>query len=222
MTMQPSDLQCEPVRRGRAAAGLAVLVGLGALAAGCGGGSGGPSVASLGTTTTANSSQSASNGSSADRTSNDPTAFSRCMRSHGVPKFPDPSPDGGITFNSSTGLDPNSSQFRAAQRACQKLMPKGRAASPAQQAKMQAQMLRFSACMRSHGVPSFPDPKFSGNSAQLSIKRGAGLDPSSPQFRAAQRACQRYTPGRVAGGPGTGPSVNQSGGGLKGAATAGS
>jgi hypothetical protein len=53
--------------------------------------------------------------------------------------------------------------------------------------------LRFSACMRAHGVPNFPDPSSRG---QIAITPGSGLDPFSPAFEAAQKAC--------GGGPGGG------------------
>jgi hypothetical protein len=51
--------------------------------------------------------------------------FAQCMRKHGVAKFPDPNADGGLTIGSTKGdsLDPNSSVFKAAQQACQHLMP---------------------------------------------------------------------------------------------------
>src|SRR5579862_5527039 len=80
-------------------------------------------------------------------------AFARCMRSNGVPNFPDPSSGGGVTITSGNGIDPGSPQFQSAQRACQKYLPAEKAPSPAQVAKMQANLLKFSACMRSHGVP---------------------------------------------------------------------
>jgi hypothetical protein len=48
--------------------------------------------------------------------------------------------------------------------------------------------------MRSSGVPNFPDPGPGGGDFQLS----AGMDPSSPVFRAAQAKCQKLMPG---GGP---------------------
>jgi hypothetical protein len=54
-------------------------------------------------------------------------AFAKCMREHGVPKFPDPTftPNGGtlMTFGKKAGLDPNSPQFQRARQACQKLVP---------------------------------------------------------------------------------------------------
>jgi hypothetical protein len=49
--------------------------------------------------------------------------------------------------------------------------------------------------MRSHGVPSFPDPSGRG----IHIGPGSGIDPSSPAFRGAQSACRKLLPG---GGPG--------------------
>ena len=61
---------------------------------------------------------------------------------------------------------------------------------------------KFAACMRRHGIPSFPDPTFSGGHVQLSIKgdSGSGLDPKSPKFQAAQKACQGNLPGAKTGG----------------------
>jgi hypothetical protein len=43
-----------------------------------------------------------------------------CMRRHGVPGFPDPSPGGGFDLSSSTdgGIDPGSPLFRSAARVC--------------------------------------------------------------------------------------------------------
>lgn len=47
--------------------------------------------------------------------------FAQCMRSHGEPNFPDPASNGSITLPK--GMDPKSSQFQAAEKACQSLMP---------------------------------------------------------------------------------------------------
>lgn len=49
--------------------------------------------------------------------------FARCMRAHGVPGFPDPSSDGGLTIPNS--VDENSSTFQAADSACQSLLTGG-------------------------------------------------------------------------------------------------
>jgi hypothetical protein len=205
-------------RLGGLAAAAAVAAALASLAAGCGGHSASPGIANLGTTsTTAGSSNAPSTGgggaaegqagsggratlSLAGGNVADMTKFSACMRSHGVPNFPDPSAQGGISITPSMGIDPGSSQFQAAQSACQKLMPKGTPPSPAQQARMQAQALKFSACMRSHGVPKFPDPTFGNGGVGIKISGGSGIDPTSPQFQAAQKACQKDLPGLVTHG----------------------
>jgi len=131
--------------------------------------------------------------------------FASCMRSHGVPNFPDPNSQGSLTFGPGSGIDPNSPKFQAAQRTCQKVLPNGGLPSPAEQAKTQAQALKFSACMRSHGLPNFPDPTFSGGGVRVTLRGGpgsSGLNPQSPKFQAAQQACQGILPGRVGGGPG--------------------
>jgi hypothetical protein len=47
--------------------------------------------------------------------------FAQCMRSHGEPNFPDPASNGSITLPQ--GMDPESTQFQNAQKACQSLMP---------------------------------------------------------------------------------------------------
>jgi len=59
--------------------------------------------------------------------------------------------------------------------------------------------LRFAACMRSHGLPSFPDPSSGGGGFHIQITPGSGINPFSPAFKAAQSACSKLLPG---GGPG--------------------
>jgi hypothetical protein len=51
--------------------------------------------------------------------------YSRCMRQHGVPKFPDPQPNGGLLIGPDSGVNPNSPTFKAADKACQQLLPNG-------------------------------------------------------------------------------------------------
>jgi hypothetical protein len=127
-------------------------------------------------------------------------AYAGCMRSHGVPGFPDPTPgpNGGGGFEirggPGTGLDPNSPAFAAAQQACRSLLPSGgvpKALTPAQQAAF----LAWAACIRSHGVPNFPDPHFSGGMVSIGAGPDKGPDPNSPTFRAAQQACKSKLPG---------------------------
>ena len=49
-----------------------------------------------------------------------------CMRSHGVPDFPDPTfGNNTVTFNVPPNIDPNSSQVKSAVATCSKLIPPG-------------------------------------------------------------------------------------------------
>jgi hypothetical protein len=112
-------------------------------------------------------------------------AFAHCMRSHGVPNFPDPTSAGGFTVNPS-----NNSSFtgdQSARAACIHLYPNGGKATPslAQQEQQQRHALLFAACMRRHGFPQFPDD-WSGNVGQLIA---AGIDPSSPALNAGLTKC---------------------------------
>jgi hypothetical protein len=51
--------------------------------------------------------------------------LSKCMRAHGVPNFPDPSPDGGISIDSSKlGTGPGDPTFDKAQKLCDQYLPK--------------------------------------------------------------------------------------------------
>ena len=122
-------------------------------------------------------------------------AFANCMRGHGEPSFPDPNSDGVFSLN---GIDPNSSQYRQAQTACQHLLPKVRPPTPAEQAKLLEKALAYSNCMRRHGEPNFPDPSSSGGGISFSLR---GVDPNSPQFQRAQNACRGVSP-FPGGGPG--------------------
>jgi hypothetical protein len=54
----------------------------------------------------------------------------------------------------------------------------------------------FSACMRAHGLPKFPDPDRDGQ-----IRFRGPVDPESPQFRTARRACRELEPEESAPSP---------------------
>jgi hypothetical protein len=175
---------------------LAALVGgLALLAGACGGGGAPTGVAHLGnhTSTTATLPPAAAGTGLAVKRSTG-LAFSQCMRSHGVANFPDPGNSGGIYNSSSSGINIGSPTFRAAQKACRKLLPNGGQPTPAQEQAAMANALKFSQCMRSHGVPDFPDPQVGpgGFGIALRIRRGknSDLNPNNPQFQAAQTACQ--------------------------------
>jgi hypothetical protein len=136
------------------------------------------------------------------------------MRKHGVPNFPDPDSKGRIKVTSGVskdgrkfGVDVNSPQFRKAQKACASLLPNGGRPSAQEQAKEIQQALAFAKCMRSHGVPTFPDPKTSPDGGILQTIGGkGGADPSSPQFKAAMQACRKLVPGSPLANAGPPPS----------------
>jgi hypothetical protein len=79
--------------------------------------------------------------------------FAECVRSHGVPHFPDPDATGNFNF----GVDVSAATFSAAVNACKALQPPG-TLSAHRSASQQSAALRFAQCVRAHGVPDFPDP----------------------------------------------------------------
>jgi hypothetical protein len=142
----------------------------------------------------------------------DAVKVSQCMRTHGVPDFPDPSANGGTKIQasqSSSGqssinvdghaLNESAPAFQHAMNQCQKYAPQGPPISAAQLAKVRVGALAMAKCMRAHGVTNFPDPDVStgpnghGISITLGAKAagsGADLNPNSPAFQAAQKICQ--------------------------------
>jgi hypothetical protein len=146
------------------------------LAASACGGSSGAKVAHVGTTEGANHPH-----------AHDPQAFSACMRSHGVPTFPDPDSSGTIHVPSS--IDDRVPAVRAAYRACRSLAPSEGSITGQGDVLRQDQLLAFARCMRSHRVPNFPDPQVvNGHIAPM---HAAGqIDPNSPIVTAAMAACR--------------------------------
>jgi len=200
--------------------GMVVLASVVLALAGCGSSSSSPGVAHLSSTTSSSSTASGGGSSSPESSASAQqkmVKFSQCMRTHGEPEFPEPS-EGGIRIQNHNGHGPNpeSPRFQAAEKACSKYAPSKVAPSPAEQAKMQESALKFSACMRSHGVPNFPDPEFHSGGGGVRIRiggKGSGIDPNSPQFKAAQKTCQSDLPRPKGAGPGGGgPSTSSSGG----------
>jgi hypothetical protein len=123
--------------------------------------------------------------------------FSGCMRSHGVTGFPDPSIGSNglptLTINAGPTTNPQSPAFRAAKQACKKELPNLGPQTPAEKATANAAALKYAACMRSHGVPNFPDPNGQG---LIQINNATGvLDASSPQFQKAETACNSLNDG---------------------------
>lgn len=159
------------------------------LAAGCGGGSKAPSVASLGTTTQGRSGSSASAPLSPQQEKAVDDAYVACLNAHGAEARVMPGGGVGlITTPASQG------PVAAARKSCRELLPKGGlpAPTPSQIDQRVAQMLKLAECMRSHGVLKFPDPTANGS---LMINPSSGVDPQSPSFQQAQKACGKDFPG---------------------------
>jgi hypothetical protein len=121
-------------------------------------------------------------------------AFARCMRSNGVPNWPDPSSSGVFDKSKLTSqqLGASASRVQAGQRACNHLLPNGGSGPNAAQVQQASALsLRFAQCVRAHGVPNFPDPDSTG---RIPDPATVGIDQGSPKFEAANQACSRYRP----------------------------
>jgi hypothetical protein len=165
-----------------------IVVGLlSLLATGCGGG-GSPGVASITSSTTAAKTTSQSGA----------LAYSGCMRSHGVPSFPDPGSGGAVTKEAAIKAfkEVSNSQVVAAQSACRDLQPNGGQLSQAQLAQRLSDLLAFARCIRTHGVQNFPDPTSSGQLTHEMLA-SAGIDVHQPAVQQAADACVGVTHGAL-------------------------
>lgn len=212
------------IRRRRLLGGLSVLVAVVALALGlaaCGGGS--PSAANSGSSNSSTSSTSSnsgnsggsssagnsgsssagnSGGSSSDSASTAAIAFASCVRKHGVPNFPDSaiktSSSGGVSVGIPSNLGVSSAQLQAAMSACKSLLPKSASSGGSSSNSNTQAVLKFAQCMRSNGVPNFPEPNSSG---QVLIQGGSnGVNQNSPAYQKASTTCQHLLPAGSVGG----------------------
>ena len=183
----------------RTAAAIIATAALAVLAAACGG-----------------SPSSAGSGGSPDAgaSANSPSAvaYSHCIRSHGVPNYPDPASGVVLPKTSAQQLGVSSSQLQAAQSACHYLLPNTGWSLPqqAQQCvsagdwppalvqRMLTSGRTFAACMRSHGVPNWPDPSIDTGAYQgvpfFDLSK-EGINDHSPQIRSKMAECGRLTGG---------------------------
>jgi hypothetical protein len=202
-------------RPAQTAAAIIATAGLALLAAACSSGS----QSSTGSSTGSGGSPHA--GGSA--TSPSAVAYSACMRSHGVPNFPDPGSNGQVPKADPQLLGVSSSQLQVAQRTCQHLYPTNGGTLSASslrqcyesgvcpQALVRQALnagLKFAQCMRSHGVPNWPDPTIDSQGRPLfniavpgdhGFAPGRGLPASPPVARGGQidtkiNECERLEP----------------------------
>ncbi len=171
------------------------------LVAGCGGSSPSPTAATVGDASTSASSAGRSGSTAPGDYGSGPLGFSKCMRAHGVPGFPDPAPGRGA-IQMPVGNNPAAPAFQAAQTKCEKLVP-GSGPSGAGQppsAQTMAKLRRIAVCMRQRGVPQFPDPTTSVPAAPAGFREITDFDgaillfPSTinmqaPAYRQALTAC---------------------------------
>jgi hypothetical protein len=127
----------------------------------------------------------------------DAVNFADCMRSRGVPNFPDPTSSPREFKQSLSPSTPRSPSFLSAARACQHLLPGGGPdeSRPHTQAQIAA-MLAFVRCLRSHGFPTFPDPTSSGQLTHEMLSN-AGINLQQPAVIPAADACVVVTHGFI-------------------------
>ncbi len=133
------------------------------------------------------------------------------MRSHGVPRYPDPQPQSPgfpAVVRSAHDVGVSPSQLQTAEQACYDTLPINDTnlnhLSLAQCEMLgdcplvlvqQAltQLEKFARCMRSHGVPKWPDPTIGEGGAPLFIVSTSkdGFDPYSTQIQTKDKECKR-------------------------------
>ena len=121
--------------------------------------------------------------------------YAECLRGHGVPNFPDPSP--GAPPRIPSNINAEAPAFKSAQAACARLLP-GAGKSGSSSESRRLQLLSVASCMRRHGVPNFRDPTTSppppGNGNVIGadgvyLAVGPPASQQSPAFRSAAAAC---------------------------------
>jgi hypothetical protein len=153
--------------------------------------------------------------------------LAKCFRAHGI-NVPDPSSGGGPAGGGGIFRqlrNYSQAQVTAARQACQKYFTAAFPQlniSPQQRAQLQQQLVKFAACMRSHGV-NVPDPTFNGGGGAggggFGFRQGfSSSQRNSPAFQTALKACQSLRPRFGRGGPG-GAGGGSAGGGAAGGTT---
>jgi len=128
----------------------------------------------------------------------DAIAFSNCVRSHGLPAFPDPDADGDIPKAKVLPLS-HAPALRDATRACSKLMPtaagRGGVLTSREIAQLRNGMVKFASCIRSDGVTTWPDPSIGRQ--ERPVFNLSNTDPASPAVTADIEQCRHEMPGSI-------------------------
>jgi hypothetical protein len=117
-------------------------------------------------------------------TSASAVGYSACVRTHGVPNFPDPDSRGNLPKVSPAQLGVSATLFQSATSACARLLQP----SQTQGQQTLSGMRDFVRCMRSHGVTNWPDPTTDSGGQAVFDLRGQ-LDPDSPQIATISADC---------------------------------
>ena len=117
-----------------------------------------------------------------------------CARAHGMPGLPDPQINSSGKAIFPNGLTVPERTRQACQATFNRLIPNAQNTEPTR--AQLAALLRFARCMRSHGIPDWPDPRPDG-----SFHPDARITNSlKSAFRSQLTACERFNPdpnGRV-------------------------
>jgi hypothetical protein len=117
--------------------------------------------------------------------------FSACMRSHGLPTFPDPGPSGKLTIDevaNGSSLDASGPSFKQALEACKSLEPAGFEGGT-RSVQQQTAALDFAKCIRANGVPDFPDPTNGQPLVDTNRIPSAATSSGRSILRAAMQTC---------------------------------
>jgi hypothetical protein len=110
-----------------------------------------------------------------------------CIHHHGAPNFPDPYVDaaGKVAFPDSAPDLPTDAQA-ACQHIIDQLPNPGNAGPTAISGSEYQRWLQFAVCMRSHGLPAWPDPKSDGSFPLPASLRGSTSSGIAPAFEACR------------------------------------
>ena len=112
-------------------------------------------------------------------------AYSACMRENGITNYPNPDARGGIRIGAKDGIDIQSAEFKAAEKACVEFRPKAAdVRPPPANGPASFDATKYVSCMRQNGIPDFPD----------SVDGMFAYDPSTEGFAETHAKCEKLLP----------------------------